>query len=107
MSLDHEIGNVEDGVVVLRLFGELDMNSVTRLKRAVFGFLDESTEAVRVFRVDMTDLANLDSSGIALLANLQKKIRDIGAEFVLSHPGRRIRGILEAGFLDDLFVIEQ
>ncbi len=82
------------------------MNSVTRLKRAVFSFLDESTDGVEVFRVDMTDLSNLDSSGIALLANLQKKVREIGADFVLSHPGRRIRGILEAGFLDDLFIIE-
>ena len=52
-------------------------------------------------------IQTLDSSGIALLANIQKKMKSAGNKFGLLSPTNDIMGVLKLSSLDTFFTIYQ
>lgn len=94
-----------DGKAMIALTGELDMYSVKNLKEELLDFLGGHRGALSEVHVDISTLEGMDSSGIALLAHLQKKTNEMDAKLYLHRPSRKLRKLFELGYLDAMFEI--
>ena len=86
----------EDGTLVLRIFGELDVTSADDVRSAVDAALGGGAERV-VF--DLGGLEFMDSSGIALLLSVNGKVREV----LVRNPTAIIRRLLELTGLAEIF----
>jgi anti-sigma B factor antagonist len=84
------------------LAGELDLYNVGDLKRKMQEYLTD--DAIQSLVVDLTQLKYMDSSGIALMAHLRKKMleKDNG-EFFLLGVSQDILNVLRLAALDHFF----
>ncbi len=89
-----------DGELRIFLSGELDHHSVretlAQTRQAMFGYLP------RRCVLDLTGLAFMDSSGIALILNMHKQIRQMDGEFALIHSDGQPGRVLAASGIDRL-----
>ncbi len=90
----------EDGTLVLRIFGELDVTSADDVRSNLDAALGSETERV-VF--DLGGLEFMDSSGIALLLSVTGKVREVQ----VVNPPAIIRRLLELTGLAETFRMSQ
>jgi anti-anti-sigma factor len=93
-----------DTEVNARLQGELSAGNRLEFRTACLAELDQGG---RNFRIDLSQMAYADSSGLALLLSLHKKIRQRGGEMRLASPNPDVRQLLALTKLDTLFVIDE
>jgi anti-sigma B factor antagonist len=86
-----------DGAYVVRLSGEVDLQTITLLNAALDGRIHNSRNVV----LDCRHLTYMDSLGLKLLADLQEK----GRRFVLVAPTPTIQKILRITALDTLLPV--
>lgn len=91
-----------DGIVVLRLYGELDMATATELRRALAEAIGCEPSVV----VDLADLSFIDSTGIGVLVGASRLAEDAGCSFVLRSPSRSVRKALRLTGVDQVMRIE-
>ena len=88
----------EDGVLVLRLSGELDVTNAKQVRSAVDAVLSSETERL-IF--DLEGLQFMDSSGIAMLVSVAHKVREVQVR----NPSIIVRRLIElTGLADALHV---
>jgi len=88
----------EDGVLVLRLSGELDVTNAEQVRSAVDAVLSSETERL-IF--DLEGLRFMDSSGIAMLVSVAHKVREVQVR----NPSTIVRRLIElTGLADALHV---
>lgn len=87
---------------VVTLEGSLDIYSAPALKKELHKIIDDGAESVAI---DMINIKLLDSSGIALLANLQKKLKSEEGQFFLLNVSQDVMVILKLSSLDKFFTI--
>ncbi len=88
----------EDGVLVLRLSGELDVTNAKQVRSAVDAVLTSETERL-IF--DLEGLQFMDSSGIAMLVSVAHKVREVQVR----NPSSIVRRLMElTGLTDTLHV---
>ena len=93
----------EDGKhKIIALKGELDLYKTGKLKRELLEAIGDQASAVVV---DMTELKYMDSSGIALMAFLQKHCRSKGGSFAFLSVNSEIMNVLKLAALDNFFKI--
>jgi anti-sigma B factor antagonist len=85
---------------IISIQGEVNLYSVSKLRKEIMSHVNESMESLII---DMKNLSHMDSSGIALLANLQKQIKSNGGAFYLLHVNEDIRNVLKLAALDRFF----
>ncbi|MBP7281938.1 MAG: STAS domain-containing protein [Leptospiraceae bacterium] len=90
---------------IVRLSGSLDIYTASKVKKEITQIIDEEECESVVF--DMSEVQHMDSSGIALLANIQKKMKSGGNKFALLAPTNDIMGVLKLSSLDSFFTIYQ
>jgi anti-sigma B factor antagonist len=90
--------------LIITLEGSLDIYSAPTLKKDFHKLID-SGELSIVF--DMINIKLLDSSGIALLANLQKRLQSENGRFFLMNLNADILVILKLASLESFFKIIQ
>jgi anti-anti-sigma factor len=86
---------------VLHLRGELDLSSVSELEReldAVFG--EDGREPIVV---DLSELAFMDSTGLALLVRTRNRAAELGRELRLRAARGQVRRLFELASLSDAF----
>ena len=88
--------NSSDGVVVLRLRGELDLATASELSEQ----LGRAERDGSVVVVDLRGLEFMDSTGVALLANADRRARERGGRLVVVRGGRQVQRLLELTGLD-------
>ncbi len=88
----------EDGVLVLRLSGELDVTNAKQVRSAVDAVLTSETERL-IF--DLEGLQFMDSSGIAMLVSVARE----GREVQLRNPSAIVRRLIELTGLAETFGI--
>lgn len=93
------------GIAEIELSGQLDMYSVKNLREELLDFLQSNQPALKSVQVDMAGVSELDSSGIALLAHIQKKTNEMGAKMTVHKPGPKIRRLFDLGFIDAMFEV--
>jgi anti-sigma B factor antagonist len=90
-----------DGVVLIRLSGEVDLSWSQQVRKAVLSAL-ESGAAVGV---DLSQVSYIDSSGIAALVEGFQGARARGSRFALVAVSDAVRAVLELARLDRVFLI--
>jgi anti-sigma B factor antagonist len=105
-ALDNESGGATiegavdaSGTAILRLGGELDMASVPRVEVALEPFLQAAPGGV-VF--DMSAVAFLDSSGIAMLLRAAERV----VRVEVSNPSSPVRLVIRATGLSDVLHVD-
>lgn len=96
-----EPGWLEDGVCVVFVAGEVDMQTAASLEDT----LDQVSETnVAVVIVDLRECSFIDSSGLDVLVASQKRLRDAGTVVSLV-ASRRVLRVLQLTGLDAVFTI--
>jgi anti-sigma B factor antagonist len=88
---------------IYELIGSLDIYSASKMKKDINAVLDE--DDVDSLVLDMSKVTHMDSSGIALIANLQKKMKTAGSKFALLSVTNDIMSVLRLSSLDNFFTI--
>jgi anti-anti-sigma factor len=93
----------EDGTVILRVSGELDVASRDAHNRVLERVAQYATSghAGNVV-IDMRDVQFCDSTGIILLLRLQQQTESAGSVFAVREPSAAVSRVLIAGGLRDL-----
>ncbi|MEG1632881.1 MAG: STAS domain-containing protein [Oscillospiraceae bacterium] len=90
--------NYTSGRLELRLAGELDHHSARDAMRAIDGYLDEFLPRDSV--LDMSELTFMDSSGIALILKLEKRMRETGGRCSVQNPAKQPLRVIDASGID-------
>jgi anti-anti-sigma factor len=93
---------IEDGVWVLDLHGELDLTTAGALKGAVEAIVPEHPLGLAV---DLADVPFMDSSGISALVMARKRLHDVGAFLAVLRPHPMPRSLLQRTNLDHLLLV--
>ena len=89
----------EDGTLVLRLLGELDLSNIDRLRPEIDAVIGGDPPALVI---DLAGVTFMDSSGIALLIDTSQRT----ASTSVRNPSMVIRRIIEATGLSDVLRLE-
>lgn len=90
---------------IFDLSGSLDIYTASKVKKEVTQKIDDEEPESVIF--NMGKVNHMDSSGIALLANIQKKMKSTGNKFALLAPTSDIMAVLKLSSLDTFFTIIQ
>lgn len=88
---------------IIELSGNLDIYSASKMKKEINKVIDD--EEIESLVLDMAKVSHMDSSGIAMLANLQKKMKNDGFKFALLNVTADIMAVLRLSSLDNFFTI--
>jgi anti-sigma B factor antagonist len=92
-----------EGVVTLKVAGELDALSVTDLRPSVEGLASEEPKHVIV---DLSGLRVIDSSGVGAIVSLFKRVRAYGGRFEVREVQGQPLSIFKVLRLDRVFMLE-
>jgi len=81
-----------DGVVAVKVTGDIDLSSREQLGRSL---TDAVREADRGVEVDLSGVAFLDSSGMSALLTGRRTAQDAGVSFRVSAAGDLVRRVME------------
>ena len=84
----------EDGALVLRLTGDLDVTNAEQVRSAINAAVSSQTERL-IF--DREDLQFMDSSGIAMLVSMTQKMQEVRVR----NPSSIVRRLIELTGLAD------
>jgi anti-sigma B factor antagonist len=88
--------------VVLRLIGELDVATAPRVRAQLVSFAQRGPCKVTI---DMASLSFIDSSGVSVLVDGLKQLRENGGDLTLESPNANAMKILEITGLASVFAI--
>jgi anti-anti-sigma factor len=87
---------------IVSITGEVNLYSVSQIRKDITKIVDSG---VRSLVIDMVHLTYMDSSGIALMANLQKKLKSMNGKFFIINMSDEIKSVLKLAGLDKFFII--
>ena len=90
----------KSGRLTVFLAGELDHHEARQTLRTLEGLLDEYLP--RDCALDLSGLSFMDSSGIALIVRLSRRMTELGGRLWLENPARQPGRVLEASGIDRL-----
>ena len=88
-----------DGVTVFQVGGEINISTSPELKK-----LFEKQPSKKLI-VDLEKVSYIDSSGLATLVEILKKIKSQGGTLGLAGMSEKVKSLFEITKLDKLFVI--
>src|SRR5262245_13981514 len=96
------VREVETGVWVLDLHGELELGTTEKLSDAVDAIVPEHPRGVAV---DLADVPFMDSSGISALVAAKKRLQEAGSFLAVLRPHPMPRSLLQLANLDRLLLV--
>jgi len=95
-----DIKTVEkDGFMIVEVGGEINISSSPELKKSF-----EKIQATKIV-INMSKVGYVDSSGLATLVELLKRLKMKGGSLYLTHMSDKVRSLFEITKLDKLFGI--
>jgi len=94
----------KNGVSVCYVQGDIDINSSPEVKKY---FEQVTREKKDKIVINFKDVNYVDSSGLATLVDVLKKMRAYGGVLKLSNLSEKVMGLFEITKLNKLFVIVQ
>ena len=91
----------QDGNCVVTASGEIDLSSSPKLRQALLAAIDDYDTV----QVHLTEIAYMDSSGVATLVEALKASRAKSRKFELVSPSTSVLKVLQLARLDALFTI--
>ncbi|RYM05073.1 anti-sigma F factor antagonist [Sporolactobacillus sp. THM7-7] len=92
MSLEMDL-EVKQGVLCIRLSGELDHHTADELREKVNALMEE--EMVHHILLNLGELTFMDSSGLGVILGRYKKIAGLGGEMVVCSISPAVRRLFE------------
>jgi anti-sigma B factor antagonist len=93
----------EDGWVVVRLSGDIDLASAPTVRSRLNDVLAFGPENVRI---DLGEVGFMDSQGLNILAGIHKRAQELGGQIRLVGVPDHIRRLLELTGLDTLLDVQ-
>jgi anti-sigma B factor antagonist len=94
---------VVDGDPVVFVTGEVDLVTVTDLRRVLADALEVSPQLV----VDVGGVTFIDSTGLSALAVAHRRARDAAGSLILRHPSPMLKRLLEITHLDTQLTVDE
>lgn len=91
------------GRLTVYLSGELDHHAARGALRTVEELLDEYLP--RDCALDLSELSFMDSSGVALIVQLSRRVSALGGRIWIENPARQPRRVIDASGVDRLVPI--
>ncbi len=85
------------------LSGELDQHEARSALRGLEELLDEYLP--RDLVLDLSGLSFMDSSGIALLIRVSRRVKETGGRMWIENPARQPRRVIDAAGIDRLIPV--
>ncbi|HKE48737.1 MAG TPA: STAS domain-containing protein [Rhodanobacteraceae bacterium] len=95
------VNETYDGIVLIRLSGEVDLSWSQQVRQAVLAALEKHPAV----GVELSQVSYIDSSGIAALVEGFQSARARGSRFALVAISDAVRAVLELARLDRVFLI--
>ena len=93
----------EQGTVVVRVVGEVDLASAPLLREALVDLIDG--QGILSLRLDLAHLTFIDSTGIGVLVRALRAIRNKGGDLTVTNCRPSTVRILEIAGLSEIFGI--
>jgi anti-sigma B factor antagonist len=93
---------LDESVARLRVSGEVDLASAPTLREVA---AQASAAGLRVLRLDLTEVAFVDSVGLSVLLAARQRLVENGAELIIE-PSQTVRRMLDVAGVADLFGVE-
>ncbi|MEN6372797.1 MAG: STAS domain-containing protein [Armatimonadota bacterium] len=102
MNFSIDTYNMESGVPVIKLTGEVDVYTAPQLKQQMIGMLEAGANQILI---DLTEVEYFDSTALGVLIGGLKRMRERDGNLSLICPNPRIRRVFEITGLDKIFDI--
>ena len=99
------IEKYSSGRLVLRMSGELDHHDARAAMRTIDGLIDEYLPRDAV--LDMSGLTFMDSSGIALILKVERRMREIGGRAFIENPAKQPLRVIDASGIERMIPIRE
>ena len=99
------ISNAKDGVLYVKLSGDIDHHSAKNVRDAVDDLMRKNNPAE--LELDLSAVEFMDSSGLGLVLGRYKKQTDMGGKMKILNPTRRIMQILQLAGVEKIIKIER
>ena len=99
------ISNVKDGVLYVKLAGDIDHHTAKNVRDAVDDLIRKNNPAE--LELDLSAVEFMDSSGLGLVLGRYKKQTDMGGKMKILNPTRRIMQILQLAGVEKIIKIER
>ena len=96
--------NIRDGVLEVRLFGEIDHHSAVGVRSDIDSLIYEVRPKKTV--LDLASIDFMDSSGLGLIMGRYALMQRIGGELTLKNPNERVMKIFDLAGLGRIIRIE-
>ena len=92
----------EQDIVICNIKGDIDINSSPDIRKS-FTELTESQQKKIV--IDLKEVSYIDSSGLATLVEVLKRVKSYGGKLKLSNLADKVKGLFEITKLEKIFEI--
>lgn len=99
LTLEKEV--IREGVVIVRLAGEIDISTAHLLSTQFDSMVTEGQSAIIL---DATNVTFMDSTGLHALVQGKRTLHDTGSRIFLV-PSRQVRRVLELVFPDPVVAV--
>lgn len=93
------------GRLVVHMTGELDHHGARPAMKTIDGLIDEYLPRDTV--MDMSGLSFMDSSGIALILKVERRMREIGGRAFVENPAKQPLRVIDASGIDRIVAIKE
>jgi stage II sporulation protein AA (anti-sigma F factor antagonist) len=93
----------ESGRLKVCLVGELDQHEARKTMEDLEDMLESYLP--RDLVLDLSGLSFMDSSGIALLIRLGRRVKEMGGRLWIENPGNQARRVIDAAGIDRLIPV--
>jgi stage II sporulation protein AA (anti-sigma F factor antagonist) len=93
------------GSLVVRMSGELDHHGARPAMRTIDGLIDEYLPRDTV--LNLSGLTFMDSSGIALILKVERRMREAGGRIFLEAPAKQPLRVIDASGIDRMIAIRE
>ncbi len=94
--------NKQGDIMLCEVEGEINLNTSPELRRAFDGFMRKNEKKIII---DFSQVAYIDSSGLATLIELFQRLKKTGGSLRLCSVSDKVKGIFEVTKLHKLFAI--
>jgi anti-sigma B factor antagonist len=102
LNLQVEVQLSEHGIAVLTLSGAVDLTSAGAIREPFQALLGQGVKRVVL---DLSAVKYLDSTGLGLLVQLQRRMRDASGDLCIVVTSQRLRRIFNLTALDRTFCL--
>ena len=91
-----------DDILILKVTVEINFMNAKQFEKSIYEYLENEPQKIGI---DMAEVPTIDSSGIAALIEILKKIKGYGGELILHSLSPETHASFQAAKLDTFFKI--